>query len=353
MGGSAVTAAVTTSPSPSGPPSVGPTDATASSPATASPVSAVAVLQVDCDGSTVVIPTPRVKAAADGVHVHVTNASTGTIDYGIDDLFGGGFGDSLPPEGGTFAYAFGPGEYRLSCGAATATFAVVDPDGFYTPATCSDPGSGTIGSWDYAEGATGARGSLIDVAGKQLRGLKPGDVLEHAGYPEAAGAQLVRVVRDGEVLAVLTFTDDGHGGWLISTMRSCSGSDLTIASRDDSRSPAPSAASSGAFGLQRAPTNLGCDSLPSTYPFAILRMDPTRPEAVWAEAAGGRHLEVFWSAGFRATDVTEPAVVGPKGDVVARDGERIEIPGGAWPSLHGYFLCAGADAIYVLEYAPG
>jgi len=348
----------TASPSATTQPSAAPASATPVPSASANAANAPALLQVECDGTRVGVQTPAVRTQPDGIHIRVANTSGRELAFAIMDAFGGGSGSSVAVGGETFVYTFGTGSYRLTCGDAMSPFSVVDPDGLFTPTDCPAPGSGTIGTNDYQEGATGPRGALLDIARAQLHGLKSGDAVERAGYPEAAGDQLVRVVRDGEVLVVLRYSDDGQGGWLLGVMKICSGSDVTIGSPDDTGDPpspsqAATGAPSGAFRLQRAPTNLGCDSLPSTYQVAIIRIDPDRAEPVWAEADRGKRLGVLWSAGFSADDDGRPVVVGPKGEVVARDGERIEIPGRAWPSLHGYFVCAGADDIYVLENAPG
>lgn len=195
------------------------------SPEPTSPVEALSVLQVACDGTRTDVPTPLVRTQPDGIHIHFTNTSGRTLDFSIEDVGGDGF----PVVGGTFVYTFGPGSYRLTCGGTQTAFAVVDPDRLYAPAELGCA-SGTTGTSDYGAGARGPRGSLLDVARTELRGLQPGDVVEHAGYPQAAGDQLVRVVRQGQVVAVLGYADDGHGGWLIGGTRTCSGSNVTVVS---------------------------------------------------------------------------------------------------------------------------
>ena len=211
-------------PAPSTParPSAEPTAAASIATVAASPVEVPSELEVACDGTHTDIPTPLVRSQADGIHIHFTNTSGRTLDFSIEDVGGDGF----PVVGGTFVYTFGPGSYRLTCGGTQTAFAVVDPDGLYTPSELGC-GGGTTGVSDYVAGARGPRGSLLDVARTELRGLQPGDVVEHAGYPQAAGNQLVRVVRRGEVVAVLGYADDGHGGWLLGGTQTCSGSKIT------------------------------------------------------------------------------------------------------------------------------
>jgi len=109
--------------------------------------------------------------------------------------------------------------------------AIVDPDHLYaSPETwCAAKGSGasgTTGGTDYAPGATGLTGDVVDVARSQLQGLAAGDAVEHAGYPLATGNQFVRVIRDGRTVAAVEYTPDGQGGWLIVGSNSCEGSDI-------------------------------------------------------------------------------------------------------------------------------
>jgi len=194
---------------------------------TASPVPAA--LQIACDGATTQIPTPVVKAQPDGVHIQLANSSGHLLTFAIENQFGG---EAIPIDGAGYIYAFGPGSYRLSCvesGGVFATFEVVDPDGLYASFECdSTSGGSTTGSADYVQGATGPKGALLDVARSELRGLQPSDVVERAGYPKAARTQWVRVVRDGHVVTVVGYLDDGHGGWLIGQTGSCSGSNVTV-----------------------------------------------------------------------------------------------------------------------------
>ena len=48
-------------------------------------------------------------------------------------------------------------------------------------------------------------------------------------------------------------------------------------------SPAPTATAALTIVLRRAPDNLGCDSIASTYSSATIRIDPSAAEQVWAE----------------------------------------------------------------------
>ena len=46
------------------------------------------------------------------------------------------------------------------------------------------------------------------------------------------------------------------------------------------------------------------------------------------------------------------AVKDPTGQVVAANGETLDIPEGALPRLHGYFVCPSDNALYVLIQDP-
>jgi hypothetical protein len=193
-------------------------------------VIAPAELQVVCDGTTTAIATPLVRASADGVHLRFRNTSGHVLDFGIDDETGLAIlADSIPAEGAVFVYALGVGPWQVHCADGATRFAVVDPDGVYRSVAlrCADA-SGTTGSTDYGEDARGLQAPLLDVARLELRGLQPGDVVDRGGYPAAVGLQLVRVLRGAQVVAVVTYADDGHGGWLLSGTQACKGSNVTV-----------------------------------------------------------------------------------------------------------------------------
>jgi hypothetical protein len=193
------------------------------------PIEPAAELEIRCDGTTTVIPSPAVRARADGVHLRFSNTSGKTLEFGIDEAARLPLvGDSVAPEGAAFVYTLGTAGYRLGCGGPQATFTVVDTDGNYTSVELACPTSGTTGTSDYGEDARGPKGTVLDVARMEIHGLAPGDVVERAGYPASDGDQLVRVVRNGLVLAVIAYADDGHGGWLVGMTRMCPGSRITV-----------------------------------------------------------------------------------------------------------------------------
>lgn len=102
--------------------------------------------------------------------------------------------------------------------------------------------------------------------------------------------------------------------------------------------------------LRPAPENpgIGCDAVPSPWKFFIIRIDAFADDQVWAVNDKQGRMNVFWERGFIGGSSAVPIVVDPDGQVVARDGERIDVPEAAWPDLHGHFVCPGLDAIYIL-----
>ena len=110
-------------------------------------------------------------------------------------------------------------------------------------------------------------------------------------------------------------------------------------------------ASAAAIVLQRTGP-IVCDTIGIDYKSATIKVDPASDPDVWAETDTGKKIAVNWTAGFTATDGATVVIRGPKGEEVARDGTRIDVPAGAYPRLVGYFVCLGPDAVWVLETDP-
>ena len=113
--------------------------------------------------------------------------------------------------------------------------------------------------------------------------------------------------------------------------------------------PSGEAPSGGGLVLQPAPANLGCDTMAVPYRSVTFKIDPAAADPVTATTDGGATLKTFWSVGFvgGAADVQDP-----NGQVVAKDGDVLEIPQDAFPRLKGYFVCPSSDALYVLLQDP-
>lgn len=117
-------------------------------------------------------------------------------------------------------------------------------------------------------------------------------------------------------------------------------------------SGSPPAASGAQIQLEPAPANLACDSIGVDYRQVTFHIDPGATPQVTALADAGRVLQTFWAAGFVGGSAAQKVVLDPTGAVIAADGEVLAIPQGAFPRLHGYFMCPGADALYVLLADP-
>ena len=97
---------------------------------------------------------------------------------------------------------------------------VVDPEGAYVPTRlgCRVAVSGIP---EYGPGARGGKGNVVEITRQKLRkDLEPGDRVERAGYPESR-QPIVRVVRDGEVVATASYVRVEKGGWLPEEAVSC------------------------------------------------------------------------------------------------------------------------------------
>ena len=136
---------------------------------------------------------------------------------------------------------------------------------------------------------------------------------------------------------------------------------LTEISSEPGPSPSPSStvlkspsatpgASAPTFKLERSPADLGCDAMPVSYRVFEINIDPTAAQPfVWAITDTGVRLRVLWGAHDRGLVGPPPVVVDGSGVVIARDGTRIDVPEGAWPSLAGRFVCPGPDAVYITD----
>lgn len=187
------------------------------------------VAEFTCDEGELTPTRSVVAAQPDGVHVAVTNNTDVIAAISVGDLGGDGV---APHERGETVWQLPPGSATVSCSvessdfggvASSASITVVDPSGLYVPAEleCANGqqyGQGTA----YEEGSTGIAGDPVQVARDHVSGLEFDDLVETGGYPQAE-RPLVRIVRDGAVVATVTFFDDGSGGWLVDTIEGCGG----------------------------------------------------------------------------------------------------------------------------------
>ena len=164
---------------------------------------------------------PRVKARPDGVHFVIDNRFGGEAGYSFEFPEGGGGGDGAPRGESEHVGNFPPGEVRLGCeeppvdgiGIDHANLEVVDPEGFYKPVELECKGGMAVGGGpQYAQAVKGKKDDLVRMVRRGLSDrLREGDVVEVAGYPKSRERRIVRVVRDGRVVATVAFMA-GSGG---------------------------------------------------------------------------------------------------------------------------------------------
>jgi hypothetical protein len=175
------------------------------------------------------VETPAVKPQPDGVHIRFVNRTGKELTFSIEDPGEGGMGANAPQGTSTHVVDLHPGTVSIACydgftedgsEVATAPLRIVDKHGVWIPATltCAAAFSGHT---DYAPEARGDADPLEAARGGLEGYMQPGDVVEPAGYPEAE-QPVYRLVRAGEVLAIVDLEDDGAAGWLPSTVTGCS-----------------------------------------------------------------------------------------------------------------------------------
>lgn len=186
------------------------------------------VARVVCGPDRPEVTTPTVRPQADGLHVEVVNETGKDLSFSVLDQGGGGLGEDAPAGTSSKVVNLPPGKVFVTCSdpyadtgdAPRASFEAMDADGVWisTRLRCA-MGFGAIS--DYVPGARGEPDPQA-VAEAALRPYgKPGDVIEPAGYPKGAPPEY-RLVRDGEVLAVVELQGDGAGGWLDGGVTGCS-----------------------------------------------------------------------------------------------------------------------------------
>lgn len=186
------------------------------------------VARVVCDESGARLETSSVRPQPDGIHFEIVNETGSERSVAIQNAQGTGTGMGVPAGTSTQVVDVEPGALTVSCtdpatepGAGEA-LEVVDEDGIWvsTRLGCAEQFSQVV---DYIQGASGETTDPIEAAKKAVEGfgLEPDDVFERAGYPDTDTTR-VRMVRDGEPIAVVDLIDDGTGKWLVSMVTGCS-----------------------------------------------------------------------------------------------------------------------------------
>ena len=185
------------------------------------------VARVLCDENGAHLETTSVRPQPDGIHFEIVNETGSERSVAIQNAQGTGTGMGVPAGTSTQVVDVEPGALTVSCtdpatepGAGEA-LEVIDEDGIWvsTRLGCAEQFSGIV---DYIQGASGETSDPLEAAKKAVEGfgLEPDDVFERAGYPDTDTAR-VRMVRDGEPIAVVDLIDDGTGKWLESMVTGC------------------------------------------------------------------------------------------------------------------------------------
>lgn len=186
------------------------------------------VARVVCDENGARLETTLVRPQPDGIHFEIVNEAGGERSIAIQNAQGTGTGMGVPAGTSTQVVDIEPGAVTVSCSdpatepGAGEALEVVDEDGIWvsTRLECAEQFSQVL---DYIQGASGETTDPLEAARKAVEGfgLEPDDVFERAGYPDTDTAR-VRMVRDGEPIAIVDLIDDGTGKWLVSMVTGCS-----------------------------------------------------------------------------------------------------------------------------------
>ncbi len=191
------------------------------------------VAEIVCDSTHTTVRTRLVVARPDGVHIRFVNESATTLAYQVEDDRTGGRGGSVPRGSSSHVVPLAPGRLRIRCydesnpdagGRTQATFNVVDSNGVWTSTVLECDENSVISSLsiDHLPGLPGERGTPTEVARSYLErsGLGVDGKLERAGYP-AVSPTLVRLVRKGAVVALVSLVRLEGGGYLVEQLDRC------------------------------------------------------------------------------------------------------------------------------------
>ncbi len=192
---------------------------------TTSQVAIADTVVVTCTAAAPTIAQPVVRPQPDGVHFRVIGGVGRFLSVANDD---GADGRMVDTHDQLIVLPIPPRDVLVGCdfedaGQPSAPLSIIDPLHVYRPIgiTVTEGSCGSM-SIDYGPDARGERGDPVAIVRRLLRGLEPLDVVEAAGY-RSANARMVRVVRAGTVVATISASGDGVGGWLISSATLCGG----------------------------------------------------------------------------------------------------------------------------------
>jgi hypothetical protein len=190
------------------------------------------VLDVVCSHTGADVSTSQVSVQADGVHVVVDNRG-GFEELVLDPVDGYPlrFWSGSSGLDGPFVRELVPGRWRVGCvqgeqqdlGAVAgwAMFDVVDPNGFWTPTSLAC-GEGDQMVRDEPAPIPKVEGESPEQAVARVLGLREGDLVEEAGY-RGSFRQPYRIVRSGEVVAWVLFSDWTQTYWNLTAGWACPG----------------------------------------------------------------------------------------------------------------------------------
>jgi hypothetical protein len=189
------------------------------------PVSDVA--RVECTEAGARVLTPQVRPQRDGVHLQLENPGA-PVMYELESPEATIVDRAEMPVTQVIDGNFAPGTVRVKCypetrdstGVEASRFEVVDPDGIwvaYAP-DCAQPQTVVL---DYGPGPTGEHGTPEDIARGHLGPrVEKGDTVERASYPDGSPT-VVRVVREGAIVANVRMFAGIEGGWWVSDITTC------------------------------------------------------------------------------------------------------------------------------------
>jgi hypothetical protein len=183
------------------------------------------VAEVECTAGGPKILTPEAQPLADGLHLRIRNVTGAEMTFSWPE---GGFG--VGPGVTEIALPVAPGEAAFDCFPFDGTFmkdpptlSVVDEMGAYVPPGPDCSGAASVGM----EGTGLAADDLMAEVQGSLVGLRQGDAIEAAGYPGSDTERSVRVVRDGRVIASLSF-ERLDGQWQRTGFAYCDDAGLSL-----------------------------------------------------------------------------------------------------------------------------
>ena len=181
--------------------------------------------EVSCSAAGPVATSP-LEASPDGVHLRLDLPDD--VQIVVRDTLGRPTQDGLGSPGDTISY-LGPGEYTMACRDTTTDLvtpwvplSIIDPTGIWVDDRVIDCPDRSTGIADYGQGTKGiSADDLVEDLRQHVQGLRPGDQVTVAGYPEGAPHK-VRIVRDGRVIALAEYEAfEQPDNWVRSTYTYC------------------------------------------------------------------------------------------------------------------------------------